>query len=125
MKTHPAVAFLASLVVLFVAFAFVGCQQTGNLDVVPPKFDGNPPLPVYPADMEKKGLTDTVVVRFIVNKDGTASQAQAIRFTYPEAAKAAVDTILKMHFIPGTRKGVAVNCLMQLPVSFNLEDVKE
>jgi len=124
MKTHPAVAFLSSLAALLVAFAFVGCQQAGTLDV-PPKFDGNPPLPIYPEDMKNKGLTDTVVVQFVVNKDGSASQAQAIQFRYPEAAKAAVDTILRTHFIPGMKNGMAVNCTMRLPVYFNLEDVEE
>jgi protein TonB len=76
---------------------------------------------VYPAKSKENGITGTVYVEFVVEKDGSITHVKVIRGVYPdlnEEAKCEVEYLPK--FIPGKQNGKIVRTKMILPIKFNL-----
>ena len=73
----------------------------------------------YPAKSMKKAMEGKVVVRFIVEPDGSLTNAEVIRSMSPECDKAALNAIEKMpKWDPGMEKGVFVASYYTLPITF-------
>jgi protein TonB len=76
----------------------------------------------YPAIARENGVEGTVVVRFVVEKDGKITASEVVRDIGAgcgDEAKRIVDMMPK--WIPGKQRGRAVRVQFNLPVRFKLE----
>ena len=76
---------------------------------------------VYPKKAVKKNIQGTVVVQFIVDKDGTVSNIDAL--DGPELLReAAIDVVKKSpNWKPATQNGRKVKSYKKQPITFKLE----
>lgn len=76
----------------------------------------------YPATAAETSAQGKVIVRFIINKDGSVSDAAVIRSVDPELDKEAVRVINSMpRWNPGMSGGKPVRVWFTLPVTFKLQ----
>lgn len=80
----------------------------------------------YPVEAQKAGIQGRVVVKFVVDKDGSIIQPQIARGIDPALDKEAIRMISAMpKWKPGTQRGKAVKARFTVPVMFKLpEDAK-
>jgi len=91
-----------------------------QLDKIPtPTVQGRP---VYPFEMRRAGITGTVTVQFIVQKNGTVRDAFALKSTQREFEAEAVKAVSKWKFKPGQRGGAPVDTRMNVDIVFSLND---
>ncbi|MDX1740358.1 MAG: energy transducer TonB [Rhodothermales bacterium] len=74
----------------------------------------------YPELARKAQMEGMVVVRVIVNLDGTPSEPEVIRSAGAALDKAAVQAVMKLEFKPGRQRNRPVRTLMAIPVRFQL-----
>lgn len=75
----------------------------------------------YPVESQEKREQGRVIVRFIVEKDGSISDIEIIRKVSPALDKEAERIIAAMpKWTPGKQRGQAVNVYYTVPVSFRL-----
>ena len=73
---------------------------------------------VYPKSAREKGIQGTVLVEFVVEKDGKLSNIKVIRSADPALDAEAVRVISKMpKWKPGTQRGKKVRSTFRLPIS--------
>lgn len=76
----------------------------------------------YPENAMKKNVQGRVVVQFVVEKDGSLSEASVIRSIDPDLDAEALRVVQTMpKWKPGMQKGQAVGVKYTLPVSFKLQ----
>lgn len=76
----------------------------------------------YPAVAEENGVQGRVIVRFVVGKDGSISNASVVRSVDPSLDKEALRVVKAMpRWIPGKQNGSAVPVWFTLPVTFQLQ----
>jgi len=83
----------------------------------------------YPEEARKNEVSGMVVVQFIVEKDGSVSNVQAIRNIGSGCGAEAVRVVKRMNergirWIPGKQNGIKVRVQFNLPVSFKLNEKK-
>jgi len=67
------------------------------------------------------GITGTVLVEFVVEKDGSVTNAKVKVPLFPECDKEACRAVMSMpKWKPGKNMGKPVQCYYQVPVSFRL-----
>ena len=77
---------------------------------------------VYPKSAREKGIQGTVLVEFVVEKDGKLSNIKVIRSADPALDAEAVRVISKMpKWKPGTQRGKKVRSTFRLPINFQLD----
>ncbi len=76
----------------------------------------------YPLLARRAGIEGTSVIRVLVNRDGTPSDATVLRSAHDLLDQAALDAVLKQRFTPGRQRGAPVLVYMALPVRFALSD---
>ncbi len=75
----------------------------------------------YPESVAKSRVEGTVMVRFIVNEDGSIADVQVAESLLPELDAEAVRIVLAMPpWQPGRQKGVPVKAAYTLPVIFKI-----
>ena len=75
----------------------------------------------YPDVARKNGITGTVLVEFVVEKDGSISNAKTKVPLFPECDKEAIRCVMAMpKWKPGKDMGKPVRCSYQVPVTFRL-----
>jgi protein TonB len=78
-------------------------------------------MPRYPFEARQKGVEGRVTLRFVVDKDGQAKEAQVVEGepegVFDESALAAVQ---KYKFRPAYKNGEPVDCIVKLPIVFTL-----
>lgn len=75
----------------------------------------------YPVIAQEQGIEGTVVLRFVVEKDGAVSDVQVVRSLDPSCDKEAKRVINSMpNWIPGKQNGKAVRVYFTVPVRFRL-----
>lgn len=75
----------------------------------------------YPEDAKEAGAQGRVIVSFIVEKDGSISNAKVTKPTYSSLDEEALRLVSAMpNFIPGKQNGEAVRVKYSFPVSFRL-----
>ena len=80
---------------------------------------------VYPESAKKEGATGTVYVQFVIEKDGSVTDATTMRGFHKDCDNEAVRVISIMpKWKPGEIKGEPVRVQMMLPMKFKLEDKK-
>jgi TonB family protein len=77
--------------------------------------------PEYPFSLRLAGNKGTVVVDFIVDKQGNVVKADVLKSSHPDFEAPAVEAVLKWKFKPGIREGQPVFVHMQVPIFFELE----
>lgn len=76
----------------------------------------------YPTVAAENGIQGRVVVQFVVEKDGSVSQAKVVRGVDPSLDKEALRVVNSMpKWIPGKQNGVSVRSRFTLPISFRLQ----
>ncbi len=79
----------------------------------------------YPKDAEKQGIQGRVIVRFVVEKDGSVSDVKIVRSIHPLLNKEAIRVIQLMpKWYPGMQNGKPVRTNYTVPVMFRLASVK-
>lgn len=74
-----------------------------------------------PPDFIRKRFQGRVIVRFVVEPDGTITNAEVIKGLYPFCDREAVRVIESMpKWIPGRHNGVAVPVYYLVPVTFKI-----
>lgn len=75
----------------------------------------------YPEVARNNGITGTVLVEFVVERDGRVSNAKVKVPLYPDCDKEAVRGIMAMpKWKPGKNMGKPVRCFFQVPVTFRM-----
>jgi TonB family protein len=81
----------------------------------------------YPIEAREKGLEGTVVISFVVEKDGSLSQTTIVRNVEGGCGDEAVRVVNLMNvaglrWVPGKKDGKPVRVQFNLPVKFKLEE---
>ena len=77
---------------------------------------------VYPKSAREKGIQGTVIVEFVIEKDGKLSNIKVVRSADPALDAEAVRVISKMpKWKPGTQRGKKVRSTFRLPINFQLK----
>lgn len=80
------------------------------------------PKPVYPALSKRLGEQGKVVIRVLIDVDGSAQQAEILQSSgFERLDQAALKTVLSWRFVPGKRGGVAEAMWFNIPLNFLLE----
>lgn len=77
--------------------------------------------PQYPPLAKQKNIEGTVILRFVVNKEGFVQDPEVYK-AEPEGVfeEAALTAISRYRFRPAIKDGEAVDCIVRLPISFDL-----
>jgi len=76
----------------------------------------------YPKSAQKAGVEGTVVIRFIIDREGAIRNATITRDIGGGCGEEALKTVQLMpNWIPGKQKGKRVNVYFNLPVKFKLD----
>ena len=76
----------------------------------------------YPADAAEAGITGRVIVSFVIEKDGSISNARVVRSIHPSLDAEAIRIVKTMpKWIPGKNNGQPVRVEYILPISFKLQ----
>ena len=76
----------------------------------------------YPADAAEAGITGRVIVSFVIEKDGSISNARVVRSIHPSLDAEAIRIVKTMpKWIPGKNNGQPVRVEYTLPISFKLQ----
>lgn len=76
----------------------------------------------YPTIARDVGIEGTAVIRFIINEDGSISDAEIIRDIGGQCGEEALRVVKKMpNWNPGKQRGRAVKVQFNLPVKFRLD----
>ena len=75
----------------------------------------------YPAAAREKGIQGNVILSFVVEKDGTATDLKVVRSAHPTLDGAALAAFKNLgKWKPAMIKGEPVRCQVLLPVKFTL-----
>lgn len=76
----------------------------------------------YPTLAQETGTQGRVIVRFIVNSDGSISQASVVRPVDPQLDQEAIRVVLAMpRWKPGFQNGKPVRVVYHIPINFLLQ----
>lgn len=78
------------------------------------------PAPIYPDDLRKNGDEGTVVVEFLVDKEGNVYNPVVLRASHPGFIDSAVRAIARWKFEPGQSRGRRVRFRMSVPLMFTI-----
>ena len=112
---------------------FPGCEQLDTTQVAKAKCAEQALLNFiysnvnYPVDARMEGIEGTVVITFIVEKDGSTSNYSILRDIGGGCGEEALRVVSAMNevgavWIPGMQNGKAVRTKFNLPIRFKLED---
>jgi protein TonB len=80
----------------------------------------------YPEEALKKGVTGTVFITFVVEKDGSVTHVKVLRGIGSGCDEEALRVVKMMpKWVPGELKGKKVAVQFNLPIRFNLDGKKE
>ena len=77
---------------------------------------------IYPEEARKAGIEGKVILRALIEKDGTPTNIQVIYSDNSLLDSAAIKAILKTKFAPGTVNGKPTASWVTIPVQFKLSD---
>jgi len=78
--------------------------------------------PQYPFIAKRDNIEGKVMLRFVVDTDGNAKEAEVVTGE-PEGVfdEAALKAVERYKFKPAMKAGKPVNCIVKLPISFTME----
>lgn len=75
----------------------------------------------YPESAAQNNIQGKVVVKFVVNEDGTIGDVEVPKSVDPDLDKEAIRVVKKMpNWIPGRKDGKPVKCYFNVPLTFRL-----
>jgi len=77
----------------------------------------------YPPIARQAQLEGLVVVKIVVNADGTPSDPEILKSPGSALDNAAIDAVMQQQFKPGRQRGRAVAAYMAIPVRFQLTSI--
>ncbi|MFA4852284.1 MAG: energy transducer TonB [Bacteroidales bacterium] len=81
---------------------------------------------IYPIIAKEKGVSGTVIVTFVVEKDGSISNVNLLKDIGGGCGEEAVRVVKAMpRWIPGKQNGVNIRVQYNLPIRFTLGNEKE
>lgn len=83
------------------------------------------PAPTYPEDARKEKVEGTVIVRAMIEKDGTVSSAEVVKGVHPSLDRATVETIQTWRFEPALLNGQPVATQYHLTIRYRLPEEDE
>ena len=109
-----------------------GANGNKPFDVVEqmPQFPGGPAALMeflsknvkYPQEAYKNGIQGRVIVTFVINKDGSISDAKVVKSVDPQLDEEALRVVHSMpNWIPGRQNGEPVNVKYTVPITFKLQ----
>ena len=76
----------------------------------------------YPQEAYKNGIQGRVIVTFVINKDGSISDAKVVKSVDPQLDEEALRVVHSMpNWIPGRQNGEPVNVKYTVPITFKLQ----
>ena len=76
----------------------------------------------YPEDCEKDSIEGRVIVTFVVEKDGSLTEAKVVKGVHPSLDEEALRAVKGMpKWIPGAWNGERVRTKYTIPVTFKLK----
>jgi protein TonB len=78
------------------------------------------PAPPYPPELKRKKIQGTVLVLFLVDKDGRVKEPKIQKSDHPSFDNAALGAVKRWRFEPGKVGGAAVQFRMRVPITFAL-----
>lgn len=75
----------------------------------------------YPKKAIKAGKQGTVIIQFVVEKDGSVSNVTAYKSFDEDCAKEAIRVTKLMKWTPGEQKGKKVRVRISMPIKFRLK----
>jgi protein TonB len=70
-------------------------------------------------ELKKEGKTGTCILQFIVNRDGSIKEVEALTMKGTKLAETAIEAIKTgPHWIPAKQNGIAVTAYRKQPVTF-------
>jgi TonB family protein len=81
--------------------------------------------PEYPAEARKAKREGTVIIRFVVELDGTVSRESAAKGSDENFSAAALSAVKRWQFKPATERGEPVVSAMQVKVAFALAQLSQ
>jgi len=76
----------------------------------------------YPADAKKQKVDGRVLVKFVVEKDGSITEVKVIKPTFPSLDAEAIRVVKAMpKWKPGYQNGKAVRVQFTMPINFSLK----
>lgn len=99
---------------------FMSAFSLGEVDQPPRVLRVFPP--VYPFDAKRDNIQGRVMLRFVVDLDGLAKEAEVVE-AEPEGVfeDAALKAVEKYKFRPAVKNGKIVTCIARLPILFQLD----
>lgn len=82
----------------------------------------------YPEEARVQGITGAVLVKFVIEKDGSVSNVEVVVPLHPALDEAAVRGVQKMpKWKPGTIDGKPVRTFFKIPINFSMSksDIKK
>ncbi len=76
---------------------------------------------VYPEEAKKHGIEGRVFIKAFVDEKGNVVKAEVIKGIGFGCDTAAVNAVLRLHFIPGIQKGKPIKTQVAIPVAFKLK----
>jgi protein TonB len=99
--------------------------QPVALPVVPPSFSADyldNPAPAYPSLSRRMGEQGKVLLRVLVNANGTADRVEIKSSSgFPRLDSAALETVKRWRFVPARQGDQPVAAWVLIPISFTLE----
>lgn len=101
-------------------------QQPVPDDIVYPPSEVKAPVllhrvdPPYPPSMAHVGIPATVVVRCVIDKNGSVRDAKVMVGAMPPFNQAVLDAVQQWRYSPASRNGMAVNTYLEVTVHFSV-----
>ncbi|HPR63745.1 MAG TPA: energy transducer TonB [Thermoanaerobaculia bacterium] len=77
--------------------------------------------PAYPESMRKEGLTDLVVLRVLVTREGKTGSVEVLKAEHEASAQAARDAVRQWEWEPATENGKAIDKDFTVTLAFKLQ----
>lgn len=102
---------------------FMSAFNMNEVDQAPRVIRAFPPQ--YPYLAKRDNITGRIVLKFVVDVDGTAKEPEVVSAEPPEVkdlfAEAALKAVERYKFKPAVKNGKDVLCIVKLPIVFELE----
>jgi protein TonB len=102
---------------------FMSAFNMSEVDQPPRTLRAFPPQ--YPYLAKRDNIEGKIVLKFVVDVDGTAKEPEVVRAEPPEVMdifkEAALKAVERYKFKPAVKNGKDVLCIVNLPISFTLE----
>jgi len=102
---------------------FMSAFNMNEVDQPPRVLRAFPPR--YPYLASRDNITGRIVLKFVVDVDGTAKEAEVVKAEPPEVLElfqeAALKAVERYKFKPAVKNGKDVLCIVRLPIVFELE----